>query len=161
MAEVGVALPKTADLCVPQVPFWTRWAATVSLSHAFLCWYLCPRNQTQLGSNISISRNLYKLLCCDCAAAIKALPHRFVHGGAHLSVLRQTCYKRESRDASLDTFGVLWCVLAGGTRRSKAGGLISITLKSVPPVSKFFLWEKKMKGTSAWRTKRGDFWNYA
>lgn len=51
--------------------------------------------------------------------------------------------KKGVEDASLDPFGALWCVLAGGMRRSKAGGFISITFKSVPPISRYFYGKKK------------------
>lgn len=109
-----------------------------------------------------------EFLCSDYTAAIKVLPCRFLHGGAHLPVLRQTCYKRESGDASLDIFGALWYVLARGMRRSKARGFISIPSKSVPQLGGFFfffLWRKKKKKRSkklpAWRTKKGDCWNDA
>lgn len=130
-------------LCA-SIPSQTQGAATASLSHAVLCWHLCPRNQTQLGSDTSTGRNPYEYLHCDDTAAIRAFPCRFVHRGAHLPVLRQTCYKSQSGDASLATFGALWCVLAGGIKRSKAGGFISISLKSVPLMCCFYYEKKKI-----------------
>lgn len=63
---------------------------------------------------------------------------------------------KHARDASLNSFGVLWCVLAWGMRRCEVGGFISVTLKSVPPIGRSLsMGKKQIKRTSSLKNTKG------